>query len=309
MRDGIILSGDIISGPLSVEAMGKARLSSGFRALLVAAIQTIFVQLMTVPAWPADTAKAGSNLAVNPKLERNLPPPGWIADHHDTWPQEHPVYLEVCREPAVVDEIRFMNRIIGHDEHLIEVTQSYLDDMAKAHGDAATRRVELAMATLENLRGDIAAAENLARWLQGLPACPAPASVTAASGGSAESVQAPSPAAGSTEASGREAPSTPLATEAAPAGAASLPGPNMPDRLVIRFDDRVAALTPAGIRAFDQAVGAIRGGKTVQLAIGGCDVGADYSGGSLCARRLLSLKELLAQNGVRDTKRLLAGIR
>jgi hypothetical protein len=289
--------------------MGKARLSLAFRAVLVAAIQTIFVQLMTVPAWPADAAKTGPDLAVNPKLERNLPPPGWIADHHDTWPQEHPVYLEVCRKPAVVDEIRFMNRIIGHDEHLIEVTQSYLEDVAKTHSDAATRRVELAMTTFESLRGDIVAAENLAGWLQGLPACPTPASATAASAGSLETAPAPIPAAGSTGASGREAPSARLATEGPPAGAASLPRPNTTDRLVIRFDDRVVALTPAGIRAFDQAVGAIRGGKTVQLAIGGCDLGADYSGGSLCARRLLSLKELLAQNGVRDTKRLLAGIR
>jgi hypothetical protein len=46
----------------------------------------------------------------------------------------------------------------------------------------------------------------------------------------------------------------------------------------------------------------------VQLAIEGCDLGADYSDGSPCARRLSSLKELFAQNGVRDTKRLLAGI-
>ena len=109
--------------------MGKAPFSFGFRVALVAA--TPLVMLTIASARPDDAVKTGLDLVVNPKLARVLPPPGWIADHRDTWPQEHPVYLEVCRKPAVVDEIRFMNRIIGRDEHLIDVTQSYLDDAAQ----------------------------------------------------------------------------------------------------------------------------------------------------------------------------------
>jgi hypothetical protein len=79
--------------------------------------------------------------------------------------------------------------------------------------------------------------------------------------------------------------------------------------VVIRFDDRMPALTPLGIRAFDEAVNALRGGQPIELAIDGCDAGADFTNGSACARRRLSLAEMLAAAGVRDTKRLLAGIR
>jgi hypothetical protein len=78
------------------------------------------------------------------------------------------------------------------------------------------------------------------------------------------------------------------------------------DRIVIRFDNRVAALTPSGIRAFDGAVNALRAGKTVQIAIEGCEPGADFTNGSPCARRLATLKQMLADNGIRDAKKLLA---
>jgi len=78
---------------------------------------------------------------------------------------------------------------------------------------------------------------------------------------------------------------------------------------VIRFDNRVAALTPSGIRAFDQAVSAARSGRQIQIAVEGCEAKADFANGSPCARRLLSLKQMLAENGVRDPKRLLADIR
>jgi hypothetical protein len=81
------------------------------------------------------------------------------------------------------------------------------------------------------------------------------------------------------------------------------------DRIVIRFDNRVAALTPSGIRAFDGAVNALRAGKTVQLTIEGCEPGADFTNGSPCARRLATLKQMLADNGIRDAKKLLTEIR
>jgi hypothetical protein len=76
-------------------------------------------------------------------------------------------------------------------------------------------------------------------------------------------------------------------------------------RIVIRFDNRLAALTPSGIRAFDSAVNAWRAGKPVQLAIDGCGAGADFTNGSPCARRLATLKQMLADNGIREAKKLL----
>jgi opacity protein-like surface antigen len=69
-------------------------------------------------------------------------------------------------------------------------------------------------------------------------------------------------------------------------------------RFTIRFDERLAALTPLGIRALDQAVGAIRAGQRVEIAIEGC--GAD---GPACARRAIAVRQLLAERGVSAPRR------
>ena len=73
---------------------------------------------------------------------------------------------------------------------------------------------------------------------------------------------------------------------------------------MIRFDDRVAALTPSGVRAFNQAVAAAKSGKPVRLAIDGCEAGADFSSGAPCARRLYSLKNRLEEAGIKNPERL-----
>jgi hypothetical protein len=101
----------------------------------------------------------------------------------------------------------------------------------------------------------------------------------------------------------------PLAEVVAPALSNTTPEPAAADRpapLVIRFDDRVAALTPASIRVFNAAIAAAIGGKKVQLAIDGCAAGADFSDGSPCLRRLRSLEHRLAESGIKDPKRLFA---
>ena len=77
-------------------------------------------------------------------------------------------------------------------------------------------------------------------------------------------------------------------------------------KIAIRFDDRFAALTPAGIHALKDVVDAAHAGKPVQVTIDGCDATADFANGSVCARRRLSLITLLAHDGVRDPKSLLA---
>jgi hypothetical protein len=69
-------------------------------------------------------------------------------------------------------------------------------------------------------------------------------------------------------------------------------------RFTIRFDERLAALTPSGIRALDQAVGAIRAGQQVEIAIEGC--GAD---GPVCTRRATAVRRLLAERGVSAPRR------
>jgi hypothetical protein len=221
-------------------------------------------------ACAAASFAQSSNLEVNPTLVRHLPPAGWVGDHRDIWIRDHAAYQANCQNPDVVGEIRFLNRIVGFDEYLLTTTHS------SEQSDAAAE--QKARQKVTSLRSDISATDGLVARLQALPACtdaapsPTPASATA-----------PPPA--------------------APEAIASTPPPS-PQPLVIRFDDHVAALTPSGIRAFKEAVGATRSGKKIWLAIDGCDAKADFSNGSACARRLASLVDLLADNGIRDPKRL-----
>jgi len=237
-----------------------------FRAAAAVALATL-LQL----TGASDVLAQGSNLVANPLLARELPPPGWLADHHDAWVQQHPVYQATCQTPDVTTEIHFLNRIVGHDEYLLTTTTR-----TDQNDPVAARQARLAREMIPSLRGDVAIADALVAQLQALPACP---------GGVAANSAAASPA---------PPPSPPEAASALPA----------PERLVIRFDDRLPALTPSGIRTFDQAVDAVRAGKKLLLAIEGCEAGADFSRGSVCAQRLSSLKQLLSENGIRDPKRL-----
>ena len=320
--------------------MGVARFRCDFYRALVASAMFAVALLAGTPPSPADDAPpSGTDLKVNPKLARAIPPPGWIADHRDAWAKEHPVYSENCRTEAVTDEIRFMNRIIDYDEYLINLTQSYLG-ASTGHDASAVKQLDLAKATVTSLHNDIGAADSLTTRLQALPSCGASATTANAVPAMAEPAPQPeapaAPGAATMSAPGPTSPSTPTAAmtaagPTAPAWAATstaatttvqiqpqaavtarrqpAPAGNAPPRLVIRFDNRVAALTPSGIRAFDQAVSAARSGRQIQIAVEGCEAKADFANGSPCARRLLSLKQMLAENGVRDPKRLLADIR
>jgi hypothetical protein len=126
---------------------------------------------------------------------------------------------------------------------------------------------------------------------------------------------APSPAPGGQETSPAPAASPPEPQSVAPAdppAAAKVAAPSAPEaspvqHFTIRFDDRLAALTPPSIQTLDAAVTAAGGGAAVTIDIDGCPAMADSS--SLCARRVSSLVQLLAQRGVANPKRLLAGNR
>jgi hypothetical protein len=102
----------------------------------------------------------------------------------------------------------------------------------------------------------------------------------------------------------------PPATDgAAPSGDATprdAPETNHANRFVITFDERLPALTPHGIRAFDDAVAALHKGEDIQLAIEGCAAPDAKQPHSACARRLAALTELLRDRGVKSPKRLLA---
>ncbi|HVH80041.1 MAG TPA: hypothetical protein VM782_11665 [Stellaceae bacterium] len=217
-------------------------------------------------------ARAG-DLVANPRFTRELPPPGWIADHHDEWLREHPVYQSKCQAPDVSAEIQFLNRVIGIDEYLLSLTTT-----PDAGNPAAERQARLARHDMETLRRDVATVDALVAQLRALSPC--------------DSAQAAAQPAKPTIAQ-----TPPTSTPTAGTDA---------NRFVMRFDDHVAALTPSSIRAFNAAVDAALAGKKVQLTIEGCASAADSSRDSTCTRRRQSLARRLAENGVKKPERLLA---
>ncbi len=222
------------------------------------------------------------NLVANPALLRDLPPPGWLADRRADWIARHPVYQSACQTPDVAGEIEFLNRIVGRDENLLVLAGN-----PPQGNSALAREAKLASQEMDMLRNDIAATDGLVAQLQGLPPCsPATESTTAA---------AP-PAA---------APETSTAKPPPTAPAAAKPTPDAAQTVTLRFDDQVFGLTPLSIRAFKKAVEAIHHGTNVRLAIEGCDASADFSKDLPCAKRLASVKRLLAEKGITDPKRVL----
>lgn len=252
-----------------------------------------------------------SALVVNPAFSREMPVPGWIGDHRDAWTRGHPVYRASCQSPEVMAEVRFLNRVIAYDEYLLSLTTSSDPD-----NPAMDRLATVAKQSAASLRRDITTVDALVAQLRLLPGCDDGKSERAAKvslpAQPLRDTTGPSPASPreTTESSSTSLrPSDEPPAAAAPPAAKSPPG-NVTDsadtgQIVIRFDNRLAALTPSGIRAFDGAVNALRAGKTVQLAIDGCEPGADFTNGSPCARRLATLKQMLADNGIRDAKKLL----
>jgi hypothetical protein len=362
-------------------ALGIFRVIGGIATMAVVLAQASPGYCDSPPAQPA-------NLAVNPMFARLLPPPGWLAGHVAAWPDEHPAYRAPCQNSEVIDEIHYLNRVIGN-------AQAGLD-LVDAKGDPA--KALRAEHLIDDLHRDIIAADALTARLQALPACgvappkpavaveapaparpaptpppalppvrplaaveaPAPArptppplppdvppakplaaveapapvrpaptpppppdvpptSVNPASPVISSTVPLPVTAApimsstvplqvtAAPVPAPAAAPATPKPAEPAPAPVAIIrPTPSSPQRLVIQFDERSPALTQAGTRTFKDAVDVVHAGKPVTIAIEGCDAKADFSNGSLCARRRANLMALLAQNGINDPQRLLA---
>lgn len=260
------------------------------------------------------------NLVANPALVRDLPPPGWLADRRADWVANHAVYQSACQTPNVSREIEFLNRIVGRDEDLLVLAGNPPEG-----NSSLAREAKLASQEMDMLRNDIAAADGLVAQLQALPACsPAAEPIKAAA---APAAPAPEPPAASSPvapvpgspipplpaAPATPPPAAPVATMPEPpvappvpaAPAAATPSPDAAQAVTLRFDDKVFGLTPLSIRAFNKAVDAIRGGMDVRLAIEGCDASADFSKDSPCAKRLASVKKLLAEKDITNWKRVL----
>jgi len=292
---------------------------------------------LAAPARPR-----AQNLVANPVLARDLPPPGWIGDHRDTWIKQHPVYASTCETNEVTKEIRFLNRTLAHDEYLLS-----LINQPDTGNPAAGNLAQVARSSVPTLRRDVIVIDALVAQLQLLPLCegsPAPPATKAVAIGPesmppTQKASAPTAAPTPPSPTAAPGPASTRATESAPAkptaavittppapvaaspvtspiaapppettqtAAATAPPPADSDRLVIHFDDKVAALTPSGIRAFNQAIAKARSGKPIKLVIEGCDATADFSSGAPCARRLYSLVHRLEEAGVANAQRLFA---
>jgi hypothetical protein len=247
-----------------------------------------------------------SNLVVNPVFGRDMPVPGWIGDHRDAWVRAHPVYHSGCQNADVIAEIRFLNRVIAYDEYLLSLTSA-----SDPGNPTVDRLANVAKQSAVSLRRDITTVDALVAQLRLLPGCDGDRAEKAAKISTlpAQPMRETGPAAAAARPAADPPPPAATAPPVAQAPPANATETAERDRIVIRFDNRVAALAPSGIRAFDGAVNALRAGKTVQLAIEGCEPGADFTNGSPCARRLATLKQMLAENGIRDAKKLLTEIR
>jgi hypothetical protein len=254
------------------------------RKTLAMAVTAILVELACgAPARSEDPSPQGNPGAASRGAENlnAIPLPGWIADNSDAWTKDRAAYQESCATTEVRKEIEYLDKLNAYDHAFLKTTQSYV-------GEGATKRESLEMTG--KLRNDIAMFDILSARLQALPPC-----VDAA----ASSAKAP---VAETDAPVNATPSTAVAPENSKAPTAE----GESGRLVINFDNRLAALTPSGIRAVNEAVARDRKGESVQITIEGCTAEAAKSSGSVCGRRLMSLKDILLDRGVRNPKRLLA---
>jgi len=161
--------------------MRRARFAIVYRLAAAALAWVAFIHLANAPEIgfkipvdpPPQQQPPPRHLATNPKLLRQLPPAGWIAEHSGSWVTEHAVYQETCQTPAVVDEIRYLNRVIGYDEYLINVTQAYMKSAAAERDDTGVKQADFAAGRIDSLRSDVAVADGLSARLQGLPVCAA----------------------------------------------------------------------------------------------------------------------------------------
>jgi hypothetical protein len=239
------------------------------------------IALAGLAGMPVTRAETLSPLEKSPPSNSNsknlIPLPGWITDHSAQWTKDRAAYQKQCQTEEVKAEIDYLKNIDSHDHQLMIMTRTYANDSA-TKGDL----LELT----GKLRDDIATLDILAEQLRALPECPA------------AEVNPTAPASAVTTSDNAATPDN----EASSTGA----HPESARRIVVRFDDRLPALTPQSIRALDEAIAAMRKGERVQFAIEGCAAGAAKQTDSVCARRVSSLMGLLFARGVPNPKGLLA---
>jgi hypothetical protein len=266
-----------------------------FHALPVAAV----VGLLLARAAPAFCEESdGSHLTPGSALARILVPAGWIAENVSSWVNDHAAYAAPCRTDDAAEELQYLERLAVRDQDLHDVARAQLTHPVAEGNSTASRHTEIAAHALTKLDNDITAIDQLTVKLAYLPDCD----------GAATAAVIPAPPPAPAVAAPPPEPAPPTPTEAAAvqsaAPAAAGGGPVAPPRdedvFVVRFDSEMRLhLTPTGVQTLRKAVAASEAGRNVRVAIEGCD-DPTLADRNYCARRLISLKQMLADEGIKN---------
>jgi hypothetical protein len=252
-------------------------------------------------------AEESSHLVSGSLFAPGLISPGWIADHRQDYTNDRGAYAASCRTGAVVEELKALSQQVDHEEDLRHTARDQLLYAVVGGESTAKRLTDIAVNALGPLDNDITTIDGLLVRLSRLPDCdnatasPAPASkppkqppsqITAASLAAAPSPDPPPPLTASEPA---------VAASSAPASAKSDDSaPPSPDSnvFVVRFDSKVAGLTPTSIRTLNAALKALGEGHKVQIAIDGCEAGDSAPEDANCVERTRRLKRILSDDGL-----------
>ena len=260
------------------------------------------------------TAEESSHLVSGSLLAPGLIPPGWIADHLQDYTNNRGAYGASCRTDAVVAELQALSKQVDHEEDLRHTARGQLQYAVVGGESTAKRRTDIAINALGPLDKDIATIDGLLVRLSSLPDCDnATASPVPASNPLKEppsQTVAASPAAPSPEPPPPVTPAEPavpaLPTRPLANSDNSLSPSSDSDVFVVRFDAKLAGLTPTSIRTLHAALKALGEGHKVQIAIEGCEANDSAPEDADCLGRTRRLKRILSDDGVSHPADLIA---
>jgi outer membrane biosynthesis protein TonB len=209
--------------------LGRSVRFAGVVGLLAASI---------APALAEEPASA-NHMVTGPVLTPPLVPAGWVSDHLASWISERPAYGETCQTDAVVDELHYLQQLVGRDQDLRDTARAQLMHPVREGDSTAKRHTDIAFNALMPLDDDISAIDRLTVRLATLPAC-----------GSTPSppIQATASAAPTPPASGQPAPQP-----AAPPAPAPDKQPPAPDAAVAAHVPAIPSQQPAAETAATNA--------------------------------------------------------
>jgi hypothetical protein len=215
-------------------------------------------------------AEESSHLVSGSLFAPGLIPPGWIADHRQDYTNDRDAYAASCRTGAVVEELKALSKQVDHAEDLRHTARAQLLYAVVGGESTAKRLTDIATNALGPLDNDITTIDGLLVRLSRLPDCdnattnPAkqPSQTAAASLATPSPEPPPAIAASEPAVAASPMPASAKSDDSAP------PSPDS-DVFVVRFDSKVAGLTPSSIRTLK----ALGKGHKVQIAIEGCEAG------------------------------------